>query len=69
MLDQVDRELFPKSDAKSSASLYMMSNQLSKTGFLLCQAKGNTVGSCPQNNVSQLGEDSNKFYNKCSKRV
>ena len=33
MLDQVDGEFFPKSDAKSSASLYMMSNQISKAGF------------------------------------
>ena len=33
MLDQVDGELFPKSDAKRSASLYMMSNQISKAGF------------------------------------
>ena len=40
-----------------------------RIALLLGQGKGATVGECPQNHVSTLGEDSEKFYSNCSKRA
>ena len=37
--------------------------------LLLCQAKGGTLGKCPQNCVSPSGGGSKKFYSNGSKRA
>ena len=39
--------------------------KLTGIALLLCQVNGDTVGYCPQNQPSQLGEDSGKFESKC----
>ena len=38
--------------------------EVEKGSLLLCQAKGGAVESCPRNQVSQLGGDSDKSYSK-----
>lgn len=65
-------------DAGSSASLYTgaksnlrdrVFGKVEKDSFSALSGKGGeTVGSCPRNSVSSLGED-NKFYSKCLRRV
>ena len=59
-------------DAKSSASLYTGAGsnltdkdwgEVEKESLLLCQAKGDTAGSCSQNHVPP-GEDTEKFSSK-----
>ena len=67
------------SDGESSASLYIgaelnlrvrVLSEVEKDSFITLPGKrGTTEGECPQNHVSQLGEDSGTFYCKCSKRV
>ena len=68
----------PCCDAESSASLYTGAElnlgdriwgEVEKNSFIAFPAKGDTVGSYPQNHVSPLGEDSEKFSSNCPKRT
>ena len=43
--------------------------KVEKNSFIVCQAKGDTGGSCPRNCVSQLGEGSEKFYSNSSRKA
>ena len=42
---------------------------LHKNSFIALPGKGGHSGRMPLNHVSPLGEDSEKFYSSCSKRV
>ena len=44
-------------------------SEVEKDSFIALPGKGGTVSSCTQNHMSQLGEDSEKFYINCPKRV
>ena len=62
-------KLMPKAQRLCSSVPNQIPVKWKRIALFLCQAKGDTVGSCSQNHVSQLGEDGEKFYTNCPKRA